>query len=174
MGKAPASQFYWGDWRRDPAIRACSFSTRGIWFEMLCVMHECEPRGYFTLNSFPPTNEEGARIVGCTIVEFQAAIAELDKYHVMSRDCHGIIYNRRMVSDEADKEGWKLRQRKHRESSHGNVTGKSRVSSSSSSNLKQTSIVENLLKTQPKKKNQDMVLVRGKPTPLKEILKKDA
>lgn len=38
--KLPAFQFYPGDWLKDPAITLCSSASRGVWIDLLCVMHE--------------------------------------------------------------------------------------------------------------------------------------
>lgn len=48
--KLPAFQFYPGDWRKDPGVQSLSFHDRGVWHEMLCLMHESEERGKLTLN----------------------------------------------------------------------------------------------------------------------------
>ena len=41
--KAPAFQFYPGDWLRDPGIRACPLTSRGLWIEMICLMSDSQP-----------------------------------------------------------------------------------------------------------------------------------
>jgi hypothetical protein len=46
MSKIPAFQFYPGDWLKDPALRSCSRAARGLWMDMLCLMHESPSRGY--------------------------------------------------------------------------------------------------------------------------------
>lgn len=51
--KLPAFQFYPGDWRKDPGIQALSFEERGIWVEILCLMHESSPRGKLLLSGKP-------------------------------------------------------------------------------------------------------------------------
>lgn len=40
-------------WRGDLNLRSCSAEARAVWFEMLTVMHEAEPRGYFLLHGLP-------------------------------------------------------------------------------------------------------------------------
>jgi hypothetical protein len=111
---------------------------------MLLIMHDCEPRGYFTLNGGPITDIEAARMIGVTLDEYTFGVTELDKYHVMSRDSHGIIFNRRMARDEHKKQVVNIRQRrcraKQEESCHASVTPLSRRSSSSSSSSSSISI----------------------------------
>jgi hypothetical protein len=152
MGKSPATQFYWGDWRRDPGIRACTFETRGIWFEMLCVMWECEPRGYFNTNNnglddISTEISTAARMIGCTEKEYKNAVTELEKYHVLSRDSHGIIFNRRMAREAKMRKDWSIRQARHRKNvtqesqlSHAKVTPLSSSSSSRNNNKGETKI----------------------------------
>ena len=46
----PWMKFYPSDWRADPSLRMCSIGARGLWMEMLCVMHEATPYGYLIVN----------------------------------------------------------------------------------------------------------------------------
>ena len=46
MSKLPAIQFYVGDWMKDPALRSVSVEARGLWIDLLCIMHESPRRGY--------------------------------------------------------------------------------------------------------------------------------
>jgi hypothetical protein len=48
--KLPAFQFYPADWRKDPGVQSLPYFERGIWFEILCLMHESEQRGKLILN----------------------------------------------------------------------------------------------------------------------------
>ena len=41
----PWMKFYTADWRSDPALRMCSMAARGLWVEMICLMHEATPYG---------------------------------------------------------------------------------------------------------------------------------
>lgn len=133
MSKLPSMQFYPADWRKDPCVQVCSFKTRGIWFEMLCVMFECTPRGYFTVNGRDFSDEEAARLIGCSVEEYKESIVELTKNNVLSRDCHGIIYNRRMVKDQKVRDDWSKRQRSHRNTVTQESLKNHALSSSSSS-----------------------------------------
>jgi hypothetical protein len=47
--KLPWMKFFPGDWLRDPAVRCCSSSARGMWFDMLCLMWDAPTRGYLQL-----------------------------------------------------------------------------------------------------------------------------
>jgi len=70
MGKAPAFQFYPGDWIQD--TRILTPMTRGIWIDMLCFMWRSEERGKLS-----GTECQLARILSCEKEELRAAIAEL-------------------------------------------------------------------------------------------------
>lgn len=112
--------------------------SRGIWIDMLCVMHTCNPYGFFTFNGSVPDDVTASRVLGCTLEEYQNAVTELEKYHVLSRDSHGIIYNRRMVRDAKERQAWRERKQKQRKHVPRNVTPKSRNSHTvSSSSLKE-------------------------------------
>ena len=53
MKKLPAMQFYPGDWRRNPKVQSLTYEERGLWFEMLCLMHFAEPRGKLLISDLP-------------------------------------------------------------------------------------------------------------------------
>lgn len=98
--KRPASQYYWGDWRRDTALQSCSLAARGLWHEINCLMHDCEPYGHLCVGSAPMQPAQLARLVGETARECQALLAELESAGVFSRTDQGAIFSRRMVRDE--------------------------------------------------------------------------
>lgn len=103
--KLPAFQFYPADWRKDPGIQALSFHDRGVWFEMLCLMHESSQRGYLTLNGKPMTRLVMARILGLTEDELEQTLQNLIDTGVASVDEDtGAIFNRRMVRDQEIRE----------------------------------------------------------------------
>lgn len=123
--KMPAMQFYPGDWRRDPGVQALTYEERGIWFEILCLMHECEPRGKLVLNGRPIDDERLARMLGVPYEKISQPISQnenrlmprlmeglisqpisqilnqLVTLGVASRDENGALVCRRMVRDEA-------------------------------------------------------------------------
>ena len=99
--KLPAFQFYPGDWLRDPGIRACSLAARGLWIEMLCLMHQAEPYGHLKAGSMIVSPEMLSRMVGANLKQIETTLEELEKVGVFSKSVEGIIYSRRMVKDEA-------------------------------------------------------------------------
>lgn len=98
--KRPAFQFYPGDWQHDAALRSCSVAARGLWIEMMCVMHQAEPYGTLSLNGDAIDVQQLARMVGAGAKETARWLAELEAAGAFSRDANGRIYSRRMVRDE--------------------------------------------------------------------------
>jgi len=101
MGKIPSLQFYPGDWLKDPAVRSVSFEARGLWIDMLCLMHESDRRGFLQhATGKPVTAEQLARMTGCSTDDVSRLLQELYNSGVYSCTDHGVIFNRRMAKDE--------------------------------------------------------------------------
>lgn len=43
--KRPAFQFYTADWRNNAKLRRCSPAARGVWMDVLCVLHDSDEYG---------------------------------------------------------------------------------------------------------------------------------
>lgn len=99
--KRPAFQFYPADWRKDPALSACSLAARGLWIELMCIAHEADQYGVLTVNGKPMSNAQIARMVGETPKALERLLTELEEAGVFSRNEEGAIFSRRMVKDEA-------------------------------------------------------------------------
>jgi hypothetical protein len=104
LSKLPAFQFYPGDWRKDPGVQSLDYHDRGVWFEMLTLMHESEQRGKLILNGKPMSIDCLARVLGIDPLRANATVDTLLSCGVASRDEQGVIYNRRMVRDEYARE----------------------------------------------------------------------
>lgn len=98
--KRPSFQFYPADWRKDPALSACSLAARGLWIELMCIAHESDRYGFLTINGKAMTVAQISRMVGESPNLVSKLIAELDSAGVFSRDEEGSIFSRRMVADE--------------------------------------------------------------------------
>ena len=100
--KRPAFQFYPADWRRDTAVQVCSLEARGLWHEMLCIMHDGTPYGHLSIEGQPVSVEQLARLVGANPPRVRKLLAELEAHNVFSRNDENpaLIYSRRMVRDE--------------------------------------------------------------------------
>src|SRR5260363_277496 len=98
--KRPSFQFYPADWRKDSALQSCSIAARGLWIEMMCIMHECEPYGYLSINGHASNAAQLARWVGESEKAIKGLLGELENAGVFSRTETGCIYSRRMVNDK--------------------------------------------------------------------------
>lgn len=99
--KLPSFQFYPGDWMKDPALRSVGYAARGLWADMLCLMHESVRRGYLQHETGKPvTTEQIARMTGGSLGEVSQLLQELEDSGVFSRSEHGTIYSRRIVREE--------------------------------------------------------------------------
>lgn len=98
--KRPAFQFYPGDWRKDVELRACSLAARGLWIDLMCVAHECEPYGHLVLNGNPMTMQQLAGQIGVPAAQVKKLLDELIASGVARIAENGAIYSKRMVEDE--------------------------------------------------------------------------
>lgn len=97
----PYMKFYARDWRGDGALRMCSFAARGLWVDLLTIMHdEGDPYGHLSINGTQPTTSHLARMLGGTPKEVERLLGELEGAGVFSRTEAGTIYSRRMVRDK--------------------------------------------------------------------------
>lgn len=101
MAKLPAIQFYPGDWRKDMGVQSLSFHDRGVWFEILMLMHESEQRGVLILNGRPMPEESLCRVLGLDNQILTTTLTNLLTSGVASREQEtGALLCRRMVRDE--------------------------------------------------------------------------
>lgn len=98
----PYLQFYVADWLVDERLRMCSAAARGLWIDMLCLMHRAPRRGYLELKARTPlAPEKLARLCGLSLAETSALLTELDDVGVPSvEERTSVLYSRRMVRDE--------------------------------------------------------------------------
>ena len=97
--KYPWMKFYPADWRADTALRMCSLAARGLWMEMLSIMHEATPRGSLLINGKNIGSKQLANLCGATLRETAALLTELETAGVFSRADDGTIFSRRMKRD---------------------------------------------------------------------------
>jgi hypothetical protein len=96
----PWLKFFPTDWDSDLALKRCSMAARGLWIGMIGIMHQSTDRpGSFIVKSIVPTDDEAARLLGCSTREFRKLRAELENSGVFSRDPDGVIFSRRMRRD---------------------------------------------------------------------------
>jgi hypothetical protein len=99
--KMPALQFYPADWRKDLAVQSLGYFDRGVWFEMLCLMHESSERGVMLLNGAPMPEEVIARLLGLDNQTFNQTLTTILTFGVAKRrQPDNAIFSKRMVDDE--------------------------------------------------------------------------
>lgn len=92
-------KFWPQDWQRDPALRSCGIASRGLWIELICIMHDGTPYGHLTINGKPATMKQLGTITGAGEKEVTKLLEELEDAGVFSRNDDGVIFSRRMIRD---------------------------------------------------------------------------
>ena len=145
-GKLPAIQFYPGDWKRDAGVQSLSYHDRGVWFEILMLMHESPIRGKLMLGTKAMSNAVLAGILNLSVESITETVETLIDRGVTEFDEKTkSLISRRMLRDEEDRANGRARAHKHYKSSkingeaNGLITGfstppSSSLSSSSSKN----------------------------------------
>jgi hypothetical protein len=117
MAKSPGFWFFTGDWMKDPELRFCSLFARGLLVDLLCILFESKEQGYASNpDGTPRSNEQIADAVsGGSREDKLAALAELERSGVLSRDSRGVLYSRRLsrlaeLSQTRSKSGAKSKQ----------------------------------------------------------------
>ena len=99
--KRPSFPWYPGDHRRDTNVQGCSYAARGLWGEMMNLMHDGEPYGHLTTGGKGMTDAQLASMTGGQLPLVRKLLKELAEAKVYTRTATGVIYCRRMVKDEA-------------------------------------------------------------------------
>jgi hypothetical protein len=110
----PWLQFYPSDWLSD-SVAGCSLAAQGLWFRMLFVAHNSQRYGYLEADGRAIPDEQMARRCGCASVEeYRNLLAELFSAGVPERTPEGVLYSRRMVRDQKDRDAAAERKRQSR------------------------------------------------------------
>jgi hypothetical protein len=67
--RRPSFQFYPGDWSSNPNLRRCTFAEKGVWLEVMCLMHDQDSYGMLR---WPL--KEIAQAVGCSVKDLEALV----------------------------------------------------------------------------------------------------
>jgi hypothetical protein len=82
-------------------VQSLDYETRGIWFEILCLMHESDERGVLLLNGKPMPEDALCRLLGLDKQILTTALTKIVAYGVAKeREEDGAIFSKRMVHDE--------------------------------------------------------------------------
>lgn len=87
-------------WRNDEALRMCGAAARGVWMELICIMHRAEPYGHLLIRGKQPTDRQLSVLSGLPLGEILEGLEELEAHEVFSRTVDGAIYSRGMVRDK--------------------------------------------------------------------------
>lgn len=90
-------KFYPTDWRSDPRLRMCGLAARGLWIEMIALMHEAVPYGHLVVSGHSPTATQLAVLAGAPSDLIPDLLGELESAGVFSRTKEGVIYSRKMT-----------------------------------------------------------------------------
>nr|WP_321985352.1 hypothetical protein [uncultured Lichenicoccus sp.] len=93
------SKFWWKDWQNDLALKSCSLAARGLWIEMLAVMHAAEVEGHLLIAGRKVTVKQLAGIINAPEREVTKLLVELARNGVYSLTERDVIFSRRMVRD---------------------------------------------------------------------------
>lgn len=150
-------QFFSGDWLTEPTLTLCSPAARGVWIDLICVMHESGRVG-----ELRGTTEQLARFARCSPADLTHALTELQTTgaaDVTTRNSVVTVICRRLKRDEKCRNDARLRKQKER--GHSHVTDESqtdlRLKSESESYLKSSFVG---LKGKATKRQSDKVLAK--------------
>lgn len=99
--RIPSFPFYPSDWKADNELQSCSLEARGLWIEMMGIMHNSSRYGYLEINNKKPSDKAIAKLVGSdSVEEYQKVLQELMVAGVpRTEENTGIIFCKRMVKD---------------------------------------------------------------------------
>lgn len=112
--RLPWFPFETAAWRADLGLKACGLAARGLWTEMLTIMHEATPRGYLVVQGVPLDQRALARFISAKLPDVRKAWDELQQKRVFSLTEDGIVYSRKMVRDAKRRESDRERQERSR------------------------------------------------------------
>lgn len=114
-GALPYMKFFPSDWRGATGLKLVSMAARGLWIEMICLMHEAEPYGHL-MHAGKALNAKGlAALVGAPEADVQGWLDELLEMDVVKRKRNDVYYSKRMENDEI---------KRRRASEHGKKGGR--------------------------------------------------
>lgn len=104
MSSYPWFKFYPRDWLGNQGLRVVSLAARGLWLEMLAIMHEGQPYARLAVNGKAIPSEMLARMVGASHEEVARLLDELRSAAVFQTAKGGVIHSPRMAKERARSE----------------------------------------------------------------------
>jgi hypothetical protein len=85
--KRPSLQFYPDNWRNNANLRRCSWAARGVWVEVMCLMHDSDRYGVL---EWPL--KEISQALGCTAAPLKELIDKGVMKGCEKGECESFIY----------------------------------------------------------------------------------
>ena len=95
--KLPWLKFYPADWVKD--TRVISPESRGVYLDLLLLMHDSDRRGFLARDGQPLSDDELAAFCACSIGCISRAKSELILKHILSQTSAGVLFSRRMIRE---------------------------------------------------------------------------
>lgn len=137
-------KFYPTDHMSDSKVKLCSLAARGLWIEMICIMHEGTPYGHLVSGKKILGAKELARLTGADEKEIRKLLEELETNGVFSKNKAGAFFSRRLVKDQKKR---KINQENGRLGGNPSLSNRKR-------NIKSDNLKDNL-KHKPKYNHED-------------------
>lgn len=96
INKLPWFKFYPKDWMTDSGLRLCSWDTKGVYIDLLCIMAESNRYGYLEINDKAPTQEMLMKRLSIHHKTLKKCLRELQENGIISL-CNGVLYSRKMA-----------------------------------------------------------------------------
>lgn len=85
--RRPSFQFYPDDWRNNANLRRCSWAARGVWVEVMCLLHDSDRYGVLTWSL-----KELAHALGCPLATLRELVAKGVLKGCDSGLCEPLVY----------------------------------------------------------------------------------
>ena len=103
MTKLPYIKVFPGDWYRGE-LNGLSLASQGLWFRMLLLMHDSEPRGHLSINDQPMPIQMIANRIGAPKEEVEILLQEMKSVGKPEKNEKGIIVSKRMIREQQEYE----------------------------------------------------------------------
>lgn len=80
----------------DSGLRLCSWDTKGVYIDLLCIMAESNRYGYLEINDKAPTQEMLIKRLSIHHKTLKKCLRELQDHGILSSD-NGVLYSRKMT-----------------------------------------------------------------------------
>lgn len=87
------------NWQSSMSLRKCNLSARGLWLEMMLIMHKSDPYGCLISDGKPMTEGELATLIGIPYKKVHKAMLDLEKHRVFERNADGVIIGAKMIKE---------------------------------------------------------------------------